>query len=192
MEGARRRSHAARRRPGIWYRPWACRSGNLVARCGLRGPDYAADQRNPRHVFVYPVPVHETTPRDFINVGRGLLVDEAAMIDCLRDGVIASAALDVFETEPLPASSPLWDLPNVIVSPHMSGDFLDFHQIVADVFIDNFSALSTRRTTDQRGRHGTRLLVTNGGNKGRGGACAPSRSRGTVTLFLIPTEYGGA
>ena len=74
----------------------------------------------------------------FINVGRGLLVDEAAMIDCLRDGVIASAALDVFETEPLPASSPLWDLPNVIVSPHMSGDFLDFHQIMADVFIDNF------------------------------------------------------
>jgi phosphoglycerate dehydrogenase-like enzyme len=54
----------------------------------------------------------------FINIGRGALVDEAALIAALQDGTIAAAALDVFTTEPLPADSPLWALPNVLVSPH--------------------------------------------------------------------------
>jgi phosphoglycerate dehydrogenase-like enzyme len=57
----------------------------------------------------------------FINVGRGELVDEDALIHALRTQHLAGAALDVFATEPLPADSPLWEMPNVIVTPHSSG-----------------------------------------------------------------------
>jgi phosphoglycerate dehydrogenase-like enzyme len=53
-----------------------------------------------------------------VNVARGGLIDEAEMIAALQDGRIAGAALDAFTTEPLPADSPLWDMPNVILSPH--------------------------------------------------------------------------
>lgn len=57
----------------------------------------------------------------FINIGRGELVDEPALIATLQSGHLAGAALDVFATEPLPTDSPLWDMPNVIVTPHSSG-----------------------------------------------------------------------
>ncbi len=55
-----------------------------------------------------------------INVSRGAIIDEAALIDALRSGGLGGAYLDVFAVEPLPAESPLWDLPNVIISPHNS------------------------------------------------------------------------
>ncbi len=56
-----------------------------------------------------------------INVGRGALVDEAALVQALRQKKIGGAALDVFNTEPLPADSPLWDFENVIITPHVAG-----------------------------------------------------------------------
>jgi phosphoglycerate dehydrogenase-like enzyme len=53
-----------------------------------------------------------------INVSRGPLVDETALVEALRSGRIGGAALDVFEAEPLPADSPLWELENVLITPH--------------------------------------------------------------------------
>ncbi|WP_344244426.1 NAD(P)-dependent oxidoreductase [Isoptericola hypogeus] len=57
----------------------------------------------------------------FVNAGRGATVDEAALVAALQDGTIAGAALDVTETEPLPAQSPLWDAPHLILTPHVAG-----------------------------------------------------------------------
>ena len=74
----------------------------------------------------------------FINLGRGELVDEEALIAALTSGAIAGAGLDVFLNEPLPENSPFWDLENCIVSPHMSGDYHGFKETVAEVFLDNF------------------------------------------------------
>jgi phosphoglycerate dehydrogenase-like enzyme len=54
----------------------------------------------------------------FANVGRGTVVDEAALVEALLSGHLSGAALDVFEVEPLPEDSPLWELENVIISPH--------------------------------------------------------------------------
>ena len=72
-----------------------------------------------------------------INVGRGELVVTDDLVDALRNGVIAGAALDVFDTEPLPAEHPLWAMDNVTITPHMSGDALGWRDRLADVFVDN-------------------------------------------------------
>ena len=74
----------------------------------------------------------------FINIGRGALVDESALLDALQQGTIAGAALDVFVEEPLPPESPFWTAPNCLVSPHMSGDYAEFETAMADQFIDNW------------------------------------------------------
>ena len=75
----------------------------------------------------------------FINVGRGALVVEEALLAALGDGTIAGAALDVFVEEPLPADSPFWNAPNCVVSPHMSGDYLEFETAMAQQFLDNWA-----------------------------------------------------
>ena len=72
-----------------------------------------------------------------VNVGRGDLVVEDDLVAALRAGEIAGAALDVFAEEPLPASSPLWDLPGVIVSPHMSGDAEGWQDELVRLFAEN-------------------------------------------------------
>ena len=74
----------------------------------------------------------------FVNVGRGAIVDEPALIDALVDGHLGGAGLDVFETEPLPADSPLWDLPNVIITPHCSGDSDPSDARAVEIVLDNF------------------------------------------------------
>lgn len=72
-----------------------------------------------------------------INVGRGGLIDEAALVKALQKGWIAGAGLDVFETEPLPESSPLWKMDNVILTPHVSGFTPHYDERAADLFIAN-------------------------------------------------------
>lgn len=74
----------------------------------------------------------------FINIGRGPIVDTAALVEALRAGTIAGAGLDVFEEEPLPADHPLWDLPGVIVSAHMAGDVRGWRESLSEQFIANF------------------------------------------------------
>lgn len=72
-----------------------------------------------------------------INVGRGELVDADDLVDALSAGRLAGAALDVFTTEPLPDGSPLWEMPNVLVSPHMSGDTVGWTNDLVEVFTTN-------------------------------------------------------
>lgn len=72
-----------------------------------------------------------------INVARGGVVDEAALIEALRAGAIGGAALDVFVEEPLPAASPLWTLPNVILSPHISGFTPEYDNRAMALFAEN-------------------------------------------------------
>jgi phosphoglycerate dehydrogenase-like enzyme len=79
------------------------------------------------------------TQARFINIGRGPLVVEDALLAALRDGEIAGAALDVFVDEPLPPESPFWQAPNCLVSPHMSGDFAEYEAAMADQFMQNWA-----------------------------------------------------
>lgn len=72
-----------------------------------------------------------------INLARGPVVDEAALISALAAKKIGGAALDVFEEEPLPSTSPLWNMDNIIISPHVSGFTLDYHDKAAALFIEN-------------------------------------------------------
>lgn len=81
----------------------------------------------------------------FVNVGRGELVVTSDLVAALREGQIAGAALDVFETEPLSSDSPLWSMENVLISPHMSGDFIGWRNTLVEVFADNFERWHTGR-----------------------------------------------
>ncbi|MES5823503.1 D-2-hydroxyacid dehydrogenase [Streptomyces sp. RG80] len=72
----------------------------------------------------------------FVNVGRGQLVVEEALADALRKRWIAGAALDVFEHEPLGPDSPLWQVPDLIVSPHMSGDTVGWRDELGSQFLE--------------------------------------------------------
>jgi phosphoglycerate dehydrogenase-like enzyme len=72
-----------------------------------------------------------------INVGRGAVVDEAALLDALRSGHLAGAALDVFPTEPLPPTHPLWTFDNVLISPHCADHTPDSHDLAMRCFLDN-------------------------------------------------------
>ncbi len=70
---------------------------------------------------------------------RGGILDEAALAETLAAGRLGGAVLDVFTEEPLPAGSPLWDLDNVIVTPHVAGVFAGWERKAAEVFADNLA-----------------------------------------------------
>ncbi len=79
----------------------------------------------------------------FVNVGRGEIVDEQAMVGALTSGHLGGAGLDVFATEPLSDDSPLWDLPNVIITPHSSGTTGRSQERSVDQFVENFRRHTT-------------------------------------------------
>lgn len=75
----------------------------------------------------------------FVNVGRGKVVRQDALLAALADGRVAGAALDVFETEPLPVDSPVWDTPNLLVTPHIGGYSDIFIEQVAPFLLMNYA-----------------------------------------------------
>ena len=86
----------------------------------------------------------------FVNVGRGETVDQYELAEALRSGHLGGAGIDVFEDEPLPASSPLWGMGNVIVTPHVAGDSPRYAERALDLFADNLARW--RRGADLRNR----------------------------------------
>jgi len=72
-----------------------------------------------------------------INIARGVVIDQPALIDALQSGKLKGAALDVFDPEPLPADSPLWEMPQVIISPHSASTAETENQKITQIFIDN-------------------------------------------------------
>ncbi|CAM5670888.1 D-2-hydroxyacid dehydrogenase OS=Streptomyces alboniger OX=132473 GN=CP975_12690 PE=4 SV=1 [Streptomyces alboniger] len=82
----------------------------------------------------------------FVNIGRGQLVVEDALAEALSKHWIAGAALDVFEHEPLPADSPLWQTPNLIVSPHMSGDTVGWRDDLGTQFVEMYGLWEAGRS----------------------------------------------
>jgi phosphoglycerate dehydrogenase-like enzyme len=78
-----------------------------------------------------------------INLGRGELVYTGALTEALASGSIAGAALDVVHPEPLPAGHALWNMENVIITPHMSGDTEDYLDDLGKLFVDNLKLYRT-------------------------------------------------
>ncbi len=86
----------------------------------------------------------------FISAGRGQTVDEAALIEALRERRIAGAGLDVYQTEPLPADSPFWDLPNAFVLPHLGGYIVEYEELVLPLIVDNMRLFLAGRQSEMR------------------------------------------
>jgi phosphoglycerate dehydrogenase-like enzyme len=117
----------------------------------VHGPDRLAELAGRADAMVVSLPLTEETagmidratierlPPSciFVNVGRGGVVDEPALIEALRERRIAGAALDVFATEPLPQDSPLWELPNVLVTPHAVALSARENQRIVELFVAN-------------------------------------------------------
>ncbi len=74
-----------------------------------------------------------------LNIGRGPIIQEAAMVKALQEKTIAGAGLDVFEAEPLPEESPLWGMKNVVITPHVSGSTPKYMDRLLDIFIENLT-----------------------------------------------------
>ena len=88
--------------------------------------------------FIGPAELRVLKPTAYlVNISRGAVIDEQALVQALRDGSIAGAGLDVFEQEPLPSESPLWDLENVLISPHVAGFTPHYNERATALFAQN-------------------------------------------------------
>jgi phosphoglycerate dehydrogenase-like enzyme len=81
-----------------------------------------------------------------VNVARGKVVDESALIAALSEGRIAGAALDCVRDEPLAESSPLWTMPNVLITPHTAGETRRYEDNVIDLLLENLGRLKRGET----------------------------------------------
>ncbi|WP_202883214.1 D-2-hydroxyacid dehydrogenase [Ramlibacter lithotrophicus] len=86
-----------------------------------------------------------------VNVARGKVVNEPALIEAMRSGAIAAAALDCVWDEPLPPASPLWDLPNVFITPHSAGETQKYEDNVIDLLLENLQRLGRGETQLKNG-----------------------------------------
>ncbi|MFF9585771.1 D-2-hydroxyacid dehydrogenase [Streptomyces achromogenes] len=130
-----------------------------VPRTGIHGPDDLDRLISRADWVIAAAPLTERTHRMFdthrfgvmqpsaffVNVGRGGLVDEEALVRALERRWIAGAALDVFAAEPLTADSPLWELPGLIVSPHMSGDTFGWRDRLGAQFVELYERWAAGR-----------------------------------------------
>ncbi len=111
----------------------------------LREADYVviAMPLTPSTRGLIGVPEFESMKRSavLINIARGAIIDEAALVDALRQGRIAGAGLDVFAQEPLPADSPFYDLPNVIITPHVAGSSPRYFDRMTALLCENLRRL---------------------------------------------------
>jgi phosphoglycerate dehydrogenase-like enzyme len=87
-----------------------------------------------------------------INVARGEIIDQQSLVAALQTGYIGGAALDVAETEPLPRDSPLWEMPNVFLTPHMAGGSPAFPERCAELFVKNYGHLVKGRPEEMKNR----------------------------------------
>ncbi len=86
----------------------------------------------------------------YISAGRGQTVDEAALLAALRERRIAGAALEVFQTEPLPPDSPFWDLPNVFITPHIGGYVIEYEDFIMPLMVDNMRLFLAGRQREMK------------------------------------------
>jgi D-2-hydroxyacid dehydrogenase (NADP+) len=86
----------------------------------------------------------------YISAGRGQTVDEAALVDALRERRIAGAGLDVFQTEPLPAGSPFWDLPSAFILPHLGGYTSEYEDLIMPLIVENMRLFLDGRQTQMQ------------------------------------------
>lgn len=131
-----------------------------VPRTGIHGPDDLDRLMSRADWVIAAAPLTEATYRmfdarrfgvmqpaaHFINVGRGALADEDALAEALSRRWIAGAALDVFAVEPLPADSPLWRAPGLLVSPHMAGDTVGWRDRLGAQFVELYERWAAGRS----------------------------------------------
>ena len=86
----------------------------------------------------------------YISAGRGQTVDEAALLKVLSERRIAGAGLDVFQTEPLPAGSPFWDLPSAFILPHLGGYTSEYEDLIMPLIVDNMRLFLAGRPGEMR------------------------------------------
>lgn len=86
----------------------------------------------------------------YISAGRGQTVDEAALLTALSERRIAGAALEVFQTEPLPPDSPFWDLPNVFILPHIGGYVVEYEDFIMPLVVDNMRLFLAGRQSEMQ------------------------------------------
>jgi phosphoglycerate dehydrogenase-like enzyme len=86
----------------------------------------------------------------YISAGRGQTVDEPALVEALRARRIAGAALDVFQTEPLPPESPFWDLPNAFILPHLGGYTSEYEELIMPLIVENMRLFLAGRQSEMQ------------------------------------------